>query len=360
MINLNFHPKQKSLETLLPKRNEVICQAFQVSAESDNPFTLNEVKRALKTSADTAPGSDKVSYSMLNHLGTKALKMLQLLFNKSLESGCLPTNWKTAIIQPIPKEGPNRSFRPISLISCIGKTMERAILARLNYLIPHPHPNIFAYTKGLSTKDNLASIYALIDGNDSVITFLDIEKAFELANGTVILNILASKKVTGNILRWTSDYLTSRKAQVRFQGTLSDILTFENGTPQGGILSPFLFNMLISELISIPLPANTHLLAYADDLQLIAIGRNRYVHSQMALDQLRKKCQFLGLMINSNKTRALQTGHSLDNQWLYIEDKRIEWVTSHKCLGVFFNSQSDSSTHLQYLLGKTKARINVM
>lgn len=73
------------------------------------------MKRALKTSADTVPGSDKsVLNSMLNYLGLKALKILQLLLNKSLDNGRLRTNRETVIIQPIPKEGPNKSNCSIS------------------------------------------------------------------------------------------------------------------------------------------------------------------------------------------------------------------------------------------------------
>ncbi|XP_037797782.1 uncharacterized protein LOC119592968 [Penaeus monodon] len=145
-------------------------------------------------------------------------------------------------------------------------------------------------------------------------SFLDVEKAFELPNSRAIINILASRGVSGKLLSWTSDYLQLRKAHVRFQGTLSDIQIFENGTPHGCILSPFLFNMLKADLISIPLPPNTYLLAYADDLQLISTGRHRFAHAQIALDRLHSRCQSLGLKINSQKTRGLQTRHSISNQ----------------------------------------------
>ncbi|XP_069992820.1 uncharacterized protein [Penaeus vannamei] len=89
--------------------------ALQETAESDEPFTQQEVKQALKINTNTAPGLDNISYSMLNHLGPEALSQLHLLFNKSLAAGRLPTR--------------------------------------------------------LSTKDNLATIYSITDGIDSNITF---------------------------------------------------------------------------------------------------------------------------------------------------------------------------------------------
>lgn len=84
---------------------------------------------------------------MLNNFGIESLKIRQLLFDKSLAAGRLPTTWKVAVIQPIPKPGPSTSYRPISLLFYLGKTMEHAILARLSYYIPHPHQHVYIYTK---------------------------------------------------------------------------------------------------------------------------------------------------------------------------------------------------------------------
>lgn len=140
--------------------------------------------------------------------------------------------------------------------------MERAILARLTHLIPRPHQHSFAFCKGMGTAENLSYIHSVIDGNDSIIVFLDLEKAFELANAEAILSLLAKRGVAGNILAWTKDYHHERQARIRYQGHFSEFLTFENGTPQGGILSPFLFNILIADLLTIHLPSD--ILAYAD------------------------------------------------------------------------------------------------
>jgi len=313
------------LAALSPQKDSDIQQALQETAESDEPFTQQEVKQALKINTNTAPGLDNISYSMLNHLGPEALSQLHLLFNKSLAAGRLPTSWKVAVIQPIPKTGQPTSYRPISLLSCLGKTMERAILTRLSYYIPHPHQNIYAYTKGLSTKDNQTALKASLP-------FWTSRKP--LANSKVIISILASRGISGKLLIWTKDYLQDRKAHVQFQGTLSDVQSFENGTPQGGIVSPFLFNILIADLLSIQLPSDTYLLAYADDLQVISTGRNRFVHAQMVLDRLVGRCKHLGLKISFGKPRSLQTRHFIPDQRLYIDSDGVEWTNSHKCLGV--------------------------
>nr|XP_027223090.1 uncharacterized protein LOC113815226 [Penaeus vannamei] len=209
--------------------------------------------------------------------------------------------------------------------------MERAVLTRLRHLIPHPDRHIYAYYK---------------------------EKAFELARRDVI-SILASKGITEKILDWSNDYLLQRKAKVRFQGNFSDFQVFENGTPQGGILSPFLFNQLIAEVLSLRLPPNTHLFAYADDLQLISTGTTRIVRAQQALDLIVDKCHTLGLKLNPEKNKS-STSQMIPPTSVLIYKDKIEWVTSHKCLGIVFNRQNDSSSQLRHLLGKTKTRIHVL
>jgi len=238
--------------------------------------------------------------------------------------------------------------------------MERAILRRLRFLIPRPHKHSYAYCKGFGTRDNLATIHSLIDGKDSIIVYLDLEKAFELANREAIISTLASRGISGNILKWCNDYLLDRKARVRFQGHTSGFMQFENGTPQGGILSPFLFNILIAELLSVQTPPNSHLMAYADDIQLITTGSARLINAQHTLDIIAARCKELGLKINSGKTRAMQVRRCIPNQHLYIHTERIEWDTQYKCLGIIFNNKCDSSDHLRHVLKKTKSRINVL
>lgn len=78
--------------------------------------------------------------------------------------------------------------------------MERAVLHRLQH-IPSFHHHIFAYEKGAGTGDNIAILLFLPIGNDSVVVFLDLETAFELANHDVILHILADNGVMSKLLQ---------------------------------------------------------------------------------------------------------------------------------------------------------------
>ncbi|ROT69722.1 pol [Penaeus vannamei] len=114
-------------QNLSHRRELSIHTAIALPSDLDVPFTLYEIKKAIKTSKDTAPGIDKISYSMLNHLGDHALMQITNLFTASLTSGRLPSQWKEANIHPIPKNTTPPSYRPISLQSPLGDSLRRIL-----------------------------------------------------------------------------------------------------------------------------------------------------------------------------------------------------------------------------------------
>ena len=83
-----------------------------------------------------------------------------------------------------------------------------------------------------------------------IAVFVDLTKAFELANKNTILHTLTKLGVKGNLLAWIQNYLSDRKGYITMEGHSSDTHSFDNGTPQGSILSPFLFNILMHALLS--------------------------------------------------------------------------------------------------------------
>ena len=121
--------------------------------------------------------------------------------------------------------------------------------------------NVFGFRRERGTTDGLIALSQKAsevihrhrdykNGKKCVAVFIDLEKAFELANKDVILYELTKLGVKGKLLGWLQDYLSDRKGYVTIDGQKSDITDFENGTPQGSILSPFLFNILVNALVS--------------------------------------------------------------------------------------------------------------
>lgn len=101
----------------------------------NQPFFLQELKTHLCTLKNTSPGHDKVHNKHLSNLPKIYELWLLDFYNKSFSQSHIPKNWKLAEIIPILKPGKHptsvSSYRPISLLSCVSKTMEKQICSRM-------------------------------------------------------------------------------------------------------------------------------------------------------------------------------------------------------------------------------------
>lgn len=198
----------------------------------------------------------------------------------------------------IPKA--NGEYRPVSLTSCFCKMMERIILNRLLYIIGDQlSSNLFGFLKGKSTSDCI--IKCLANENDYYRIFIDLQGAFDKANKEVILYELAGLGVEGRLLRWIGDYLYERKAQVWYQGCMSGVRSFELGTPQGGVLSPTLFNVLMNKIASERYSNGVTPIIYADDILFQGKDISKV---QTVLDNFGNLCHHMGLVVNEDKTKV--------------------------------------------------------
>ena len=112
---------------------------------------------------------------MLSHLGRAAKSVLLGLYNMSLAKGSPPTPWKTATIHPIPKQNDPGALRPISLLSCVGKVMERMVLARLQWQVGPLHLHLFAFQRQRSTTTCLLTLLGALRSRSGLVIFLDLE-----------------------------------------------------------------------------------------------------------------------------------------------------------------------------------------
>ena len=91
---------------------------------------------------------------------------------------------------------------------------------------------------------------------------------------------------------------------MKFQGVVSDYKELHNGTLQGGILSPFLFSVLMENIAKLALPRNVKIFIFADDITVVVTGNNQLMDAQEALNTIERECRRLGLKINPTKTKS--------------------------------------------------------
>ena len=81
-----------------------------------------------------------------------------------------------------------------------------------------------------------------------MVIYLDLSSAFDRVHHVGLLSKLAGAGIKGSILAWIRNYLFNRKMFVRVGDMLSDLCLMDAGCPQGAILSPLLFNIMLSDL----------------------------------------------------------------------------------------------------------------
>ncbi|GFT35562.1 probable RNA-directed DNA polymerase from transposon X-element [Trichonephila clavipes] len=246
-------------------------------------FDMFELKRALSSAHNTSPGPDGISYVLLRHLCEDSLVSLLYLFNRIWREQVYPTQWQEAIVIPILKPGKDPknplSYRPIALTSCLCKTLERVVNARLVYqLEKNKCIPLFqsGFRKGRSTLDNIITLEnkirnAFVRRNHLVSIFFDIEKAYDRTWRYGILRTLFNFGLRGNLPTFIKNFLHLRTFRVRLGGTLSAPFTQAEGVPQGSILSVTLFICHISHILNVLSPSIQASL-YVDDLQISCEG----------------------------------------------------------------------------------------
>ena len=206
-------------------------------------FTIRELCDALKKSHDIATGPDEIHYQLLKHLPRDSLMVVLDIFNDIWASDEIPECWKEA------KRLKNLSnSRPISLTSCLCKTMERMINTRLVWFLEKN--NILTkyqsgFRKGRMTTDQLIRHESFIrdsflKGNHVVSVFFYLEKAYDTIWKYGAIRDLHKVGLRGRMLIFIQNFL-SEFLRVRLGSVFSNIHEQEMGIPQGSILSVTLF-----------------------------------------------------------------------------------------------------------------------
>ena len=182
------------------------------------------MEKALKKCHDTAVGCD-IHCQFLKHLPFRFLDSLLRIFNQIWHTGILPDSWKEAIVILIPKPGKDSTnpinHRPISLTSCVCKTMERMVNDRLvwylekNKLITTVQSG---FRKQRGTLDHLVRFETFIreafNKKEHIVSFFfDLESAYDTTWKYGIMNDLHDFGIRGRMNEWS---FTARRQQWSF------------------------------------------------------------------------------------------------------------------------------------------------
>ncbi|KAL1446432.1 hypothetical protein WDU94_012296 [Cyamophila willieti] len=292
------------------------------------------------------------------------------LFRASIASGYIPTTWKNAEVVFIPKPGRKsydeaKSFRPITLSSFILKTLEKLVdnYVRETFLREKPlHSNQHAYQAGKSCETALHHLVTKIEATimhkeAALAAFLDIEGAFD--NTTFETMILAIKKhgIDDTCCRWIETMLKTRSIKITMFGQTTNAL-IKRGCPQGGVISPLLWDLVVNELLERLNNLGYYTQGYADDVVIVI--RGKYLNTvselmQSALKLVEKWCSEVNLRVNPAKTTLIPFTRKRKLEELKPPNffgEVLEFKREVKYLGVILDSKLTWNPHLDKTIDK--------
>ena len=322
-----LHNINRSIKLDIRKTSREL-KTLKLDHEITPPFTTDMVTKTLKQLNNSgATGIDGISNQHLKHLGPKAHAEITSIFNQSVTHNQIPTIWKRSKIIPLLKPGKSptqsSSFRPITLLCCLSKALETLMLTRTSPYMPtvkHQH----GYKKQHSTTTYLTNLTQFIlDGFNlkkpakrTIMATLDIEKAFGSIPKHILIKKIFKTKMHNNDKKWLANLLTDRRSYVQLNNTNSKLMKLANGVPQGGVISPMLFNLFLHDL-----PDNKDkdslLLSYADDIT-VAIKHSNWKTAERKLQNWLNKIQ------NWLKENLLKVSPPKSSVTLLTPDRRHE------------------------------------
>jgi len=360
-------------------RDESAAAQLDTNTPLNDDFTLHELNRAIDCSkAHSAPGMDLISYEMIHHLPGTARNQLLQIYNKLWKNGKLIPEWKQSLVIPIPKTAADKSkpesYRPIALTAVLCKLLERLVVNRLQWFVEKNkllNPLQSGFRKQRSTTDHVVrlqdcALKSISTGQYTLAVLLDFSKAYDMVWKDGLLFKLRRMGVCGRMYNWIRDFLSDRTIRVRVGDSLSGEYRMENGTPQGSVISPLLFNIMINDLPS-PMDAKTLSSIFADDSATWRSGRNLKLLNdklQHHLDRVSEWSQQWGFKLSETKTVAIlfTRSHRVDESaiTLSINGTPLKVEKTAKFLGVVFDRQLTWKPHITHVTDKAKKVTNLL
>lgn len=342
-------------------------------------ITKKELKFVLDNLGNTAIGHDGVHNKCLKRNTKLLVTHLLALFNSSFALGYVLPDWKLAHIILIhkPDKDPNEpsSYRPISLLSCIGKVMERIVKLRLNR---HAETNklLPEYQAGFrqkrSTTDNLLQLKHNIElalsrnRHVALITF-DIKGAFDAVWHNGLLSKLNEMKVPKYLWCWIHSFLFQREAKIEYKATVSNSFFLQRGTPQGSPLSPLLYILYTADSLN-DIPSHTQANLFADDTSIWSDSNtitNLRTRLQQSVELFVGWCKRWKLQVQPTKTKLVHFCNHPRRKYktplsISIDGQVVPLANEAKYLGITFDKTMKFKTHLKEMKKKTASRIGLI
>ena len=348
------------------------------------PFSVDEAREALRgTPNNTAPGGSGTTYRLIKWAFETHPTIFVNLFNACVTHQYHPQCLKSAIISIVPKPRKSdmsnpRSYRPIALLECLSKWLEKLVAGRLMYaigkheLIP---TNQFGGRDKSSVIDACLALTHDIQaarrcGLAASALAFDIKGYFDNVNHARLVHTLDLLGFSEEEVGWTRSFLTNRQVRLRIENFVGDPVHLAGvGIPQGSPLSP-----ILSTIYSFPITTcldgcpNVDVKLYVDDGIILASSFSTERNVAKLEDAIRTVINTLhsiGLDIDPDKSELIHffppKGSGLGPHVNVVDTHNrphsVSPSESIRWLGVYFDNKLNWKTHVKKMATRARSTI---
>lgn len=365
-----------------------------------NPEEIQKYVQEAKPSQ--SQGFDQVSSILLKEIISEIKHALCNIINQSFAEGIFPSRFKLSKIIPVYKNGDKsniENYRPISLLSEIGKVFEKCFYTRL---IAFLNKEQILFESQYGFREAHSTVHALIDlvttvknswykKEQTAAIFLDLSKAFNTVNHSILCKKAEIYGVRGLSMNWLVSYLSGRQQYVYLEAAAcatetgpggsgsalvpnwwgdgraaaaSNVARCEVGVPQGSVLGSILFIIYINDMYRadnllkyIQFADDTTVLCSSPDLPSLRVKIRKSLQNLALWLQTNQ----LTLNINKTKTMLFSKGKLPDQKLgITLQNEELVQVNCIKFLGIIVDSNLKWKDHVSNLSTKLASSVGIL
>ena len=302
-------------------------------------------------------------------------KPLYIFWRRCLDVGRVPALLKRAIITPIHK-GKSRSnaanYRPVALTSHLIKTFEKVVRKNIvQYMDKYDlfNESNHGFREARSCLSQLLEHYddilnLLEQGVNVDVVYLDFAKAFDKVDHNIVLQKINNLGIGGNLYSWIESFLTNRYQTVVVEGSSSMPVKMKSGVPQGSVLGPLIFLILMADIdVNI---YHSLLKSFADDTRVMkgVSGVNDASKLQADLNNVYEWADKNNMEFNSLKFEVLRYGKDealkIFTNYLSSSGTVIDQKDSVRDLGVIMSADASFNQHINRVVDTASDKISMI
>jgi len=367
----SYQPTERSDDDGFYNNCPKLTEEQRVNLESD--LSLKELKDALSTCKDSAPGPDGIPYSVYKRYWNIMGPVIQDAWKYSMKTEKMPPSHLESVITLLPKEGKDnrdiKNWRPITLSNCDAKIITKAISLKTSKVLESIiDSSQTAYVPGRSITDNLRANffyknYCQKNNINAALISLDAKKAFDSVSHEYIEETLEAYGFGPMYLKTFRTLYKEITARILVNGFFSDSIKIKRGVKQGDALSCALFIICIDPLLrninknkqikEIKISRKNNInkemkfkgAAYADDISVICDTNT----IQFVFDKYQRLTSRSGLELNADKTEILILNKTEKGRIKIEYNKKkfqIDTVNKIKICGLYYCTNNDDEYNL--------------